>query len=136
MNYENFGNIRIRTYTAAGALPIDGVLVKIYGADEYNRDVMYSLITDENGITKEISLPAPPRAYSAAPGAKEMPYSVYNVELSKSGFYPKRIDNVPIFNGIDAVLPIEMIPLSYNQDGTVQIQGNLNSVIYENENLH
>ena len=136
MNYENFGNIRIRTYTAAGALPIDGVLVKIYGADEYNRDVMYSLITDENGITKEISLPAPPRAYSAAPGAKEMPYSVYNVELSKSGFYPKRIDNVPIFNGIDAVLPIEMIPLSYNQDGTVQSQGNLNSVIYENENLH
>ena len=136
MNYENFGNIRIRTYTAAGALPIDGVLVKIYGADEYNRDVMYSLITDENGITKEISLPAPPRAYSAAPGAKEMPYSVYNVELSKSGFYPKRIDNVPIFNGIDAVLPIEMIPLSYNQDGTVQGQGNLNSVIYENENLH
>ena len=126
MNYENFGNIRIRTYTAAGALPIDGVLVKIYGADEYNRDVMYSLITDENGITKEISLPAPPRAYSAAPGAKEMPYSVYNVELSKSGFYPKRIDNVPIFNGIDAVLPIEMIPLSYNQDGTVQSQGNLN----------
>ena len=136
MNYENFGNIRIRTYTAAGALPIDGVLVKIYGADEYNRDVMYSLITDENGITKEISLPAPPRGYSAAPGAKEMPYSVYNVELSKSGFYPKRIDNVPIFNGIDAVLPIEMIPLSYNQDGTVQGQGNLNSVIYENENLH
>lgn len=136
MNYENFGNIRIRTYTAAGALPIDGVLVKIYGADEYNRDVTYSLITDENGITKEISLPAPPRAYSAAPGAKEMPYSVYNVELSKSGFYPKRIDNVPIFNGIDAVLPIEMIPLSYNQDGTVQSQGNLNSVIYENENLH
>ena len=136
MNYENFGNIRIRTYTAAGALPIDGVLVKIYGADEYNRDVMYSLITDENGITKEISLPAPPRAYSAAPGAKEMPYSVYNVELSKSGFYPKRIDNVPIFNGIDAVLPIEMIPLSYNQDGTVQGQENLNSVIYENENLH
>lgn len=136
MNYENFGNIRIRTYTAAGALPIDGVLVKIYGADEYNRDVTYSLITDENGITKEISLPAPPRAYSAAPGAKEMPYSVYNVELSKSGFYPKRIDNVPIFNGIDAVLPIEMIPISYNQDGTVQSQGNLNSVIYENENLH
>ena len=136
MNYENFGNIRIRTYTAAGALPIDGVLVKIYGADEYTTDIAYSLITDEDGITKTVSLPAPPKAYSAAPGAKEMPYSVYNVELSKSGFYPKRIDNVPIFNGIDAVLPIEMIPLSYNQDGTVQKQDNLNSVIYENENLH
>lgn len=135
MNYENFGNIRVRTYAASGALPIDGVLVKIYGTDEYNRDTVYSLLTDENGITRELALPAPPRAYSSAPGAKQSPYSVYNVEITKSGFYPKRIDNVPIFNGINAVLPIEMIPLSYNDDGTTVEQGNLNSTVYENEHL-
>ena len=135
MNYEDFGNIKVRTYAASGALPIEGVLVKIYGSDENNRDSVYSLITDENGITKELSLPAPPRAYSSAPGANESPYSVYNVELTKNGFYPKRIDNVPIFNGINAILPIEMIPLSYGTDGSVIKQGNLNSTIYENEHL-
>ena len=135
MNYENFGNIRVRTYAASGALPIDGVLVKIYGTDDYNKDVIYSLLTDEDGITRELSVPAPPRAYSAAPGAKETPYSVYNVEISKSGFYPKRIDNVPIFQGINAVLPIEMIPLSYDRGGNVIPQSNLNSTIYENEHL-
>ena len=73
--------------------------------------------------------------YSTSPGASEAPYSVYNAEISKYGFYPKRIDNIPIFNGISAVLPIEMIPLSYENDGSISEQNNLNSTIYENENL-
>ena len=51
MIYDSSGSIRIRAYAASGALPIEGVLVKIYGADEYNRDVMYSLITDVDGVT-------------------------------------------------------------------------------------
>lgn len=135
MNYENYGNMRIRTYAASGALPIDGVLVKIYGSGEDNNGVIYSLLTDENGMTKDISLPAPPRAYSSAPGAIGSPYSVYNVELTKNGFYPKKIDNVPIFNGIHAVLPIEMLPLTYGKDGDVIPQSNLNSTVYENEFL-
>ena len=135
MNYESFGNMRIRAYTASGALPTEGALVKIYGIDEYNKGVVYSLLTDEDGITKEISLPAPPRSYSTAPGAIAAPYSVYNVEISKDGYYPKQIDNVPIFNGINAVLPIEMIPLSYDKSGSVIPQNNLNAVIYENEHL-
>ena len=135
MNNENFGNIRVRTYAASGALPIEGVLVKIYGSGEDNRDSVYSLLTDKNGITRELSLPAPPRVYSSAPGASECPYSVYNVELTKEGFYPKRIDNVPLFNGINAVLPIEMIPLSYAENGEVLKQSNLNSTVYENEHL-
>ncbi len=135
MNYNSFGNISVRTYTASEALPIAGSLVKIYGTDDYNKDVQYSLLTDNDGITKSISLPAPSAAYSSAPGAGETPYSVYNVEITKNGYYPKRIDNVPIFSGINALLPIEMIPLSYASDGSLINQKNLNSVIYENENL-
>jgi len=135
MIYDSSGSIRIRAYAASGALPIEGVLVKIYGADEYNRDVMYSLITDVDGVTKEISLPAPSESLSTSPSAAESPYSVYNIELTKAGFYSKRIDNVPIFADTTAILPIEMIPLTYTFNGYVVPQNNLNSVIYENENL-
>ena len=135
MNYPEFGNIKVRTYTASGALPVEDVLIKIYGTDEYNKDAIYSLITDSNGITKEISLPAPSKYYSTSPGAPEIPYAVYNVELIKDGYYPKRIDNVPIFSNTKAVLPIEMIPLLYSNDGNIIPQHNLNSTIYENENL-
>ena len=136
MNYEGSGNLRIRSYTAAGALPIEGTVVKIYGTDDYNRDIMHSLITDSNGITNLISLPAPLKSYSVSPEASESPYAVYNVELVKEGYYPKEINNIPIFSDTTAILPIEMIPLSYSQNGDILSQNNLNSTIYENENLH
>ena len=135
MNYEGSGQIRIRTYTAAGALPVEGTLIKIYGTDDYNKDVKYSLLTDSNGITEKISLPTPLKQYSMAPGSQESPYSVYNVELAKDGYYPKRIDNIPIFSDTNALLPIEMIPLSYAENGDIIPNDNLNSTIYENENL-
>lgn len=135
MNYESFGNIRIRTYTASGALPIEGTVVQIYGTDDYNKNVKYSLITNSNGVTDEIPLPAPSKKYSTSPGAKENPYAVYNVELTKEGYYPKRIDNIPIFSETTAMLPIEMIPLAYTEDGKVIANNNLNSVIYENDKL-
>ena len=135
MNYDSFGNLRVRTFTAAGALPIENALIKIYGAESYNNGIAYSLLTDNDGITQELSLPAPLKLYSASPGAKESPYAVYNVEIAKDGFYPKQIENVPIFSGTSAVLPIEMIPLSYMKNGDIAPQSNLNSIIYENEHL-
>lgn len=135
MKYDGNGNIRIKTYVADGALPVSDTLVKIYGTDDYNKDVKFSLITDSNGITEEISLPAPNKSYSTSPGATESPYAVYNVELAKDGYYPKRIDNVPIFSDTTALLPIEMIPLSYNAEGAVIPNKNLNSTIYENDKL-
>lgn len=135
MKYEGYGNIRVRAYMASGALPVEGVLVKIYGTDDYNKDEKHSTITDANGVTRVISLPAPLTEYSMSPGASESPYAVYNVELAKDGFYPKRIDSVPIFSGTTAVLPIEMIPIAYKDNGEIIPKDNLNSVIYENENL-
>ena len=136
MKYDNSGSFKIRTYSASGAMPTEGALVKIYGSDDYNKDVKYSLITDSDGTTAEILLPAPAVTYSLSPGAPEAPYAVYNVEIAKSGFYPKRIDNIPIFAGTKSVLPIEMIPLAYSNDGYTVPQDNLNSVIYENEYLN
>ena len=135
MKYEDFGYIRVRTYAADGALPIEGTIIKIYGADDYDKGVMHSLLTDSNGITVQVALPTPAKSYSVAPGAAEAPYSVYNVELAKDGYYPKKIDNVPIFAGTSALLPIEMVPLKYESDGSIIPQYNLNSVIYENDNL-
>ena len=135
MNYAGSGQIRVRTYTAAGALPVEGTVVRIYGTDDYNKDVKYSLITDANGITERITLPAPIKEYSMRPGSAESPYAVYNAELVKDGYYPKRIDNIPVFSGTNALLPIEMIPLSYSENGAVVPNNTLNSIIYENENL-
>ncbi len=135
MKYNSFGTMKVRTYVASEALPVEDVLVKVYGTDDNNKDVMYSIITDSDGVTKEITLPTPDKSYSTSPGAIETPYAVYTVEVAKDGFYPKVINNIPIFGQTAAVLPIEMIPLSFLENGNIIQQNNLNSTIYENENL-
>ena len=136
MESTDFSIMQIRTFTASEALPLEGASVKIIGSGEENRDVKISQITDSDGLTNVVRLPAPSTSLSMSPSSKSIPYSVYDVEITKIGYYPKRIYNVPLFSGTKAMLPIEMIPISYAEDGSpIPIQ-NLNSVIYENEHLN
>ena len=135
MYNEGTGSLQIRTYTASGALPVKNAVVTIRGSGEYNTDVQYSLLTDNDGITPEITLPAPDKRYSTSPGAAEAPYSVFDVTISRDGYYPKKITNVPIFASTKATLPIEMIPLTYLEEGGISPLENLDSIIFENENL-
>ena len=131
----DYGAMQVRVFRASEALPIQNASVKITGSDEYNGDIQISLLTDNDGVTPTVNLPAPPPELSRSPGAKSQPYSTFDVEIVKAGYYPKKIISIPIFAGIKAVLPIEMIPLSYSETGDVIRLENLNSVIFENEML-
>ena len=133
MSSNDYGILQIRVYRASEALPIRNAVVKITGADEYNTDIMISELTDIDGLTKEIPLQTPARYLSLSPNPASSPYSVYDVDITKAGYYPKKIFNVPIFAQTKASLPIEMIPVAYDQNGAVIPLENLNSVIYEND---
>ena len=127
------GTMSARVFSAAEAEPIAGAVVRIKGAEEANRFFVYSLTTDIDGITEAVALPAPSVNYSQAPMAQESPYAIYDVEISKDGFYSKRIFSVAVFSGVNAVLPVNMIP-SGAQD-SVYPHGNINAIITENEKL-
>ena len=88
------------------------------------------VITDLDGITEKISLGAPPRDASLSPGAPERPYSTYDVEIIKEGFLTKRILGISIFAGIDAFLPIAMLPLEVGGSG-----GTVTLTVTQNESL-
>ena len=134
MKLEDSGSLSIRTYIAGGALPLAGSIVRIQGANEENRFLEYTLITDNDGVTTKISLPTPKRAYSLTPGALEAPYSRYNLEVSADGYYTKRISDIAIFAGTSSYQPISMIPLPVRSDVTYP-KGNLDATVIENENL-
>lgn len=134
MTFDESGTLAIRTYTAGGALPIRGSVVRIRGANEENRFVEYSLITDLDGITEIITLPSPARRYSLSPNAAEIPYASYDIEVSAEGYYTKRISDIAIFSGINSVQPISMIPLPVRGDVSYPI-GNLDATVVENEKL-
>ena len=131
---DDFGTLTVRANTAGGALPVPGVVVRIFGAEEDNRFITYSLLTDEDGITEKITLPSPLKNLSLKPGAAESPYSIYNIEVSAPGYFNKIINSVSIFSGIDSVLPITMIPVSQT-DIIDYPRNNLSATVTQNENL-
>ncbi len=135
MKYTDNGSLTVRTYTASGALPVKNSLIRITGVDENNRYVDFTLLTDEDGVTRIISLPTPSKEFSMGPGAAEVPYAVYDVEASADGYYTKRISNVAIFPGINSSQAINMIPISIGTNGDEFPRGNLNATVYENEYL-
>ena len=122
------GKLRIRAYTAGGALPVENALVKIKGAEENNRLVAYTLVTDFDGLTPEVTLPAPSLEYSLSPDPVEAPYSIYDVEISAPGFYTKRISGLTVFPGVNSIQLVNMIP--YSGEGSQDYpRGNINMII-------
>lgn len=122
------GKLRIRAYTAGGALPVENALVKIRGAEEDNRLVAYTLVTDFDGLTPEVRLPAPSLEYSLSPDPLEAPYSVYDVEISAPGYYTKRISGLTVFPGVNSIQLVNMIP--YSGEGYEDYpRGNINMII-------
>ena len=132
MSYNETGNLTVRTYTASGALPVPKSVIQITGVDESNRFINYSLITDKDGIVVVDGLPTPDKSLSLTPGLGVLPYSVYDVVASAEGYYSKRIHNVALFSGENAVLPINMIPLTGANGGEMYPRGTLDTDVIEN----
>ena len=131
---ENFGIFTVRAYTAGGGLPVEGAIVRIFGAEEINRNISHSLLTDKDGSTREIQLPAPTRNKSLSPDPTGPAYSLYNVEVDKEGFYSKKIFGSSVFAGVKSLLLVNMIPVSDGGKSDYP-RGNVNTVIPENNNL-
>ena len=135
MKYTDSGKLYVRAFTAGGALPVRDAVVRISGADENNRYVTFSILTDVNGVAAFDNLPAPIPAYSLSPSPAETPFSVYDVEASKEGYYSKKINDVAVFPGEVAVLPINMIPVTLGNGGSNYPLGTLDTTVVENELL-
>ena len=129
---DSYGTLRIRTYTAGGALPVSGAIVRINGAGEDNRNVSYSVVTDRDGLTPKITLPAPNVDLSLSPTPAESPFAIYDVEITATGYYPKKIIGLTVFSGVDSVQLINMIP-GNNSHLDNYPRGSQNAIIPDNQ---
>ena len=114
------GYLIVHVTTARGAIPLEGVrvLVRNYLPDgiEGRGDAIATLISGRDGNTPSLPLPAPPRANSLTP-SEAPPYHPYLIEVNAQGYYDQRYVNVPIFDGIVAIQPADLIPLPENGKG-------------------
>ena len=135
MKFDKIGSLIVNATSASGALPTSGVVVRIYGADEENRFVRYSIVTDIDGVSRRLDLPAPPKAFSMSPKPSEQPYANYNIEIYADGFYVKRIFNVAVFEGAETVQTVNMIPYRIHESGVTYPRNTLDTFVRENEML-
>jgi hypothetical protein len=88
------GYLIVTVYESDVSKPISGANVTVRG-ENYEQ----SFITDDSGKTPTIELDAPLKIYSLIPQTEVRPYSVYQVEVSKSGYDPVIINGVEILPG-------------------------------------
>ena len=60
-NRSGVGYLTFKTRTAQSALPVENVRITISGSEAGNTEPITTVISDRNGNTERIELPAPPR---------------------------------------------------------------------------
>lgn len=100
----------VRTTTAREALPLEGTLVIISRNIGGGPTLQWMGLTDISGNTVRIPLPAPDEGRSERPGDTR-PYASYIIQAVKNGYYTAEFRNVPVFAGVTAIQPVEMVPL-------------------------
>ena len=109
---QSTGYLIVKVSTASGAIPVENVTVVIQGNDTDNQGIFLSNVTNRDGLTEKFTLPAPDSKLSNAPNPRSRPYSTYNIDIYKEGYYPQHYNNVPIFAGITAVQNARIIPVA------------------------
>ena len=104
---SGMGYLQVITYTARQASPISGARVTVFRPSAKGNILISSGDTNDDGKTPLLSLPTG----TSSGGGFAAPFSLYNVSVTAEGYMPRNYLPAQIFDGITAVLPVEMIPL-------------------------
>ena len=98
---QEMGRLRVEVNSSLGRIPIANAQITITSTGGTG-GVLAEIVTDENGMTDEISLAAPPRSYSMAP-SENQPYAEYNVRIRAAGYEGRLFSGVQIFSNETAI---------------------------------
>ncbi len=110
------GKLQIYVTTIIGNRPVVGATVRVYVSGNPD-NVLYTLTTNESGMTDEIELEAPDISYSISP-SEQQPYSEYTVDVNAEGFEPAEVSSTEILPDSTAILDVRMTPIAENQQFT------------------
>lgn len=108
------GRIRFEINSALGRIPVANAHISISYTGG-GGGVLKEVETDANGMTDEISLDAPPRAYSMEP-TDNQPYAEYNIRIDAPGYEERFFSGVQIFSDETAVQFAAMRPTEGTQE--------------------
>lgn len=108
------GRIRFEITSALRELPVANAKITISYTGGSGA-VLQEVETDENGMTGEISLDAPPLEYSMEP-TDNQPYAEYNIRIEAPGFLDRFFSGVQIFSDETAIQQVPLSPLTEDSD--------------------
>ena len=100
------GFLEVITSTGGGTLPVPNARITVFNGE----NILYELVTDENGIAETVPLEAPAVELTLDPEYMGIPYSVVDVKAEAEGFTTMIIHDVEILDTETSILPIDMPP--------------------------
>lgn len=114
MQEDHVDRGRLRIQVQSQARPIENAQVAVsYTGDP--ESTVEQVVTDGNGQTEELTLPAPPLEYSMEPSASQ-PYAEYTLRITAPGYEPVTISGTEILPDATALQEVRLTPLVQPED--------------------
>ena len=103
----SFGTLIFQVTGGQGAFPVPDAVVTLSKMLHDNLSLSVTVRTDESGKTEPLSLPAPSKVLSQSPN-NGIVYAAYDAKVTAAGFLPTEIRNLPVFDGITTIQPVNL----------------------------
>lgn len=115
------GTILFRVYTAREAMPIAGAKCVIYKKIGGKSHELHTLITNSSGQTRSETLPAPSKELSQSFENTIQPFALYDATVNKNGFAEVILRDIPVFDGVQSIQRVAMVPVPSDGEVTEEI---------------
>ncbi len=109
------GTLKVEAYASDRAFGVGSARVMMFLELPIGNVAVYDGITDIDGISGTVRLPAPPKSLSQAPETGDnppKPYSTYSVYVEHPSYVRAVFNNVPVFSGTESIQPVRMLAKS------------------------
>lgn len=103
------GALKVQAFLGMRSLPVAEASVTVEKTLSDGPHVFASAVTDPDGSTRDLPLPAPERENSQLPGS-DNPFAVYRVRVSHPGYLTAVFSDVPIFAGVKSIQQVSLLP--------------------------
>ena len=106
------GTLRVQVFAADRSFPVSGAEVIVEVPFLSGSRELFRGRTDRDGIADGISLPAPDKNLSLDEDNTKEPFALYNVRVSHPDYAVGEYSNVPVFDSVKSIQPVELVPLT------------------------
>ena len=108
-----YGTILAQIYTSSAQLPVVGATVAVTQPTSGIQHRLIALrVTDKNGRTAPIQVPAPSRTQSLSPDVEDaQPFAPYDLWVQATGYEVAHIKDMQVFPSTQSIQKIALIPL-------------------------